>query len=75
MAGMIEVDGDSIAVVDLEKLAMSARNLACVTDDQGGSLPPSQWSRRPEVPEYLLATQEPLEVSRLQTIAANESNN
>jgi hypothetical protein len=68
-AGMITVDGDDITAADLDLLAMSARNLPCVTNDEGDSVPPREWSSRPEVPTHLQPVQEPLEASRQAVIA------
>ena len=70
VAGMVQADDDSITVVNPERLAMSARNLAIVEDSQGMAKEPADWERRPEAPEHLHAVQAPLEVSRLEARTA-----
>lgn len=70
VAGMVQVNGDDITVVNPARVAMSARNLAIVEDSQGMAKEPADWERRPEAPEHLHAVQAPLEVSRLEARTA-----
>lgn len=59
-ARLVAVDGDTITLLDLPQLAMSASNLPVVTDEHGVSRPPSQWPAQPTVPDRLRALQQEL---------------
>ena len=63
------VEGQAIEVVSHEHLRLVAGNLAIVEDAQGIAVPPSLWSERPLVPDYLQEVQAALEQQRQQAAA------
>lgn len=60
----IHREGHLITVVDRDRLAMVARNLEVLENQEGYALPPSQWLRRPEAPADLRDIQDELERTR-----------
>lgn len=55
VAGIVRVHDDAVTVLDRQRLAMSAANLAIVQDAEGVALRPSAWAEQPQVPEHLRA--------------------
>jgi hypothetical protein len=62
--GILDRRDRQVIVLDPERLAMVARNLPILQNAGGLSLPPSQWSRRPEAPPDLHVIQAQLEMTR-----------
>lgn len=69
-AGGLRRYQDLITVTDWEVIMMAARNLEILETPGGMTLPPGQWSRRPEAPPALHPVQAQLEAGRTANAAA-----